>query len=110
MTTVELTAYEARCAHIAASKMGYDRDVGAMEELYRAFEADQADDPGRSRPAPKQTMWFGANPIQLNRIALLVQQHGQARGERGHERSARKYRRIGRKIERQLILQGSGSI
>lgn len=96
---VELSASEARDAHIAASKMGMDRDRPAMEELRRAFD-DESED------YPSGQMRFMAPSVGLCEIAVKAQTHGKERRSKGHNAAQSKYYSVGDKMESQLIFQG----
>ncbi len=98
-SVVELSASEARTAHIAASKMGMERDHPAMEELYRAF----ADEPENY---PSGKMRFRAPSGGLCEIAMKAQTHGKERRGKGHSAAQSKYYSVGDQMESQLVRQG----
>jgi len=101
---VELEASEARNAHIAASKRGFDRDCEAMCELHRAFpEREDYDSPENH---PSGVGRFVGPSDQLSQIAMKAQTHGKERREKGHSAAQKKYYSVGSKMESQLIRQG----
>lgn len=101
---IELTASEARNAHIAASKRGFDRDCEAMKELHRCFPAREDYDDPENHPSGKER--FVGPSDQFSKIAMKVQTHGKERREKGHSASQKKYYSVGSKMESQLTRQG----
>lgn len=100
---IQLTASDARAAHVAALKEGRDRDEDVMEELYRAYGGSSDISP---EDYPSGTMRFMADSKSLCDVAIKVQKHAKERRRKGHNASQSKYYSIGDKIEAQLVRQG----